>query len=204
MFVESVRISRGRMMLAAFHERRMFDTCMETYGNFNLPPLSALEIPDWCRSEEVKMRIVYGKELREVSFMKYERRAVKSLKVVEAGHDVDYHLKYADRSCLERLYALRGECDDILIVRNGKICDTSYTNVILTDGSRMIVPSTFLLPGVMRSWLISEGLAGVDDLDISSILPDNRWGFTHIMMINAMMPPESAITVPLESVVWCD
>lgn len=201
MFIESVRISKGRMMLAPFHERRMFDTCMEAYGEFRLPPLSAIDMPDWCHAGEVKMRIVYGRNIENVSFVRYERRVVGSLKVVEAGAEMDYHLKYADRSCIERLYGMRGHCDDILIVRNGRICDTSYTNVIMTDGKRRFVPSTCLLPGVMRSWLISTGKVMVDDFDVSSLMPDNKWGFTHIIMINAMMPPESAIIIPLESVI---
>lgn len=188
-------------MLAPFHERRMLDTCMEAYGEFRLPPLSAIDIPDWCHAGEVKMRIVYGRNIENVSFVRYERRAVRSLKVVEAGVDMDYHLKYADRACIERLYGMRGHCDDILIVRDGRICDTSYTNVIMTDGKRRFVPSTYLLPGVMRSWLISTGKVMVDDFDVTSLMPDNKWGFTHIMMINSMMPPESAIVIPLESVV---
>lgn len=200
MFIESVRISQGRVMLASFHECRMSDTCMETYGRFRLPPLSAIEIPDWCRAGEVKMRIVYGEDLEEVSFSKYECRDIKTLKIMEVGPDMDYHLKYADRSCIERFYNMREDCDDILMVRDGKICDTSYTNVILTDGKRKFVPSTFLLPGVMRSWLISSGEVQIGDFDVSALVPGNKWGITHLMMINAMMPPESAIVVPLESV----
>lgn len=201
MFIESVRISEGRMMLAPLHERRMHDTSMEAFGRFHLPPLSSIEIPDWCQTGEIKMRILYGEELEEVSFTKYNHRDIKKLKIVEAGRDIDYHLKYADRTCIDRLYNMRGDCDDIIVVKDGKICDTSYTNIILTDGYRMYVPSSFLLPGVMRSWLIATGTVQIGDFGISDILPDNKWGFTHLMMINAMMPPESAITIPLESVV---
>ena len=43
--------------------------------------------------------------------------------------EADYRYKSADRSLLDRLFALRGAADDVLIVRRGLITDTSIANV---------------------------------------------------------------------------
>jgi 4-amino-4-deoxychorismate lyase len=83
---------------------------------------------------------------------------VNSLKLVDVCSDFDYHLKFADRSALNSLRELRGDCDEILIVKNGYITDTSYSNVVFTDGQHFVAPSTFLLPGTMRASLLNWGL----------------------------------------------
>lgn len=65
-------------------------------------------------------------------------REIRSLRLVAADDELDYHLKYADRSALARLLQRRDDCDEILIVRDGAITDTSYSNVAFsTDGNTL-------------------------------------------------------------------
>jgi 4-amino-4-deoxychorismate lyase len=87
--------------------------------------------------------------------MPYRPAVVRTLKVVHAD-DIDYSLKYLDRTCLTGLID-RGVADDVLIVKNGFVTDTSYSNIVFTDGLRWIMPDTPLLRGTMREKLLIEG-----------------------------------------------
>ena len=59
-------------------------------------------------------------------------RQIKSLRLVD-GDKVDYRYKSTDRSMFIRLMEQRGECNDVLIVRDGWVTDTSFTNVVFED-----------------------------------------------------------------------
>jgi 4-amino-4-deoxychorismate lyase len=72
--------------------------------------------------------------------------------------DIDYNLKYADRSALEALKAERPDADDVLIVKNGYVTDTTIANIAFFDGERWLTPATPLLEGTTRARLIDEGV----------------------------------------------
>ena len=88
----------------------------------------------------------------------YVPREIRSLRLVAADDELDYHLKYADRSALARLLQRRDDCDEILIVRDGAITDTSYSNVAFFDGRKYVTPDTFLLNGMRRQYLLGTGV----------------------------------------------
>ena len=74
------------------------------------------------------------------------------------GRRIGLPLKYADRSALARLLQRRDDCDEILIVRDGAITDTSYSNVAFFDGRKYVTPDTFLLNGTRRQYLLGTGV----------------------------------------------
>jgi 4-amino-4-deoxychorismate lyase len=41
---------------------------------------------------------------------------------------------------LETIRTRRGACDEVLIVKDGCLTDTSYTNIALWDGHRWVLP----------------------------------------------------------------
>ena len=70
----------------------------------------------------------------------YTVRHVHSLALIQADH-IDYTYKSAGREPLNRLFALRGACDDILIVKQGLLTDTSIANIALSDGTHWYTPA---------------------------------------------------------------
>ena len=95
-------------------------------------------------------------EIIEILFSSYVKHRVGSLKLVSAD-SLDYHMKFFDRASLEALFALRGECDEIIIVKGGLITDTSISNLVFYDGSRWYTPAHPLLEGTCRARLIAGG-----------------------------------------------
>ena len=82
-----------------------------------------------------KLRVVYGRVVVSVSLAPYKEPVSLSLKIVERN-DIDYSFKYEDRSVFADLLQYKGDCDDILIVKDGLVTDTSYGNIVYEmDGS---------------------------------------------------------------------
>ena len=129
-YIETIRIEDGLPYLLALHQERMSRTCDEK--GFPLPEIPCLTnlCPPELMCGMTKCRILYGKEgISDVSFSPYTPRQISSLRIVTAPADLDYHLKQVDRSSLEALLKQKGEADEIIILRNGLLTDTSYTNL---------------------------------------------------------------------------
>jgi 4-amino-4-deoxychorismate lyase len=114
---------------------------------------------------------------------------VETLRAV-SSNDVDYEYKYADRNYLKQLFARRSGADDILIIKDGMLTDSYYANVILRKGNDWITPTTCLLNGVKRQWLISQQIIREEQVSI-----DDIQGFSEIGLINAMLHPDE-MTIP--------
>ena len=137
--------------------------------------------PSDFRQGKVKCRLTYSAADFVVEWEHYTPRHIGRLQLV-AGDHLDYSFKYADRSALTELWQQRGVADDILIVRNGLITDTSYSNVALFDGQRYFTPAQPLLSGVRRAALLDAGI-----LTPADIRPADLQDFQHIALINAML-----------------
>ena len=195
-FLETVKVVNGEFVHPEYNLQRMKQTMNEVFRT-SVPDtfFKDIIIPEQMKRGVVKCRILYGKSIDEVEFQHYTCRKVASLKLVD-GRDIDYSRKYADRSSLLRLLQEKGECDDILIVQNGKITDTSYSNVVLSDGTGYYTPKTYLLNGTCRQRLIAEGK--VIPIDISV---DDLFSFKELFLINAMLDLEDKVIVPVCNIV---
>ncbi len=191
-FLETVKVVNGEFIHPEYNLQRMKQTMNEVFRT-SVPDtfFKDIIIPEQMKRDVVKCRILYSKSIDEVEFQLYTCRKVVSLKLVDGG-DIDYSRKYADRSSLLRLLQEKGECDDILITQNGKITDTSYSNVVFSDGTSYYTPKTYLLNGTCRQRLIAEGK--VTPIDISI---DDLSSFKELFLINAMLDLEDKVTVPI-------
>jgi len=138
-------------------------------------------IPTHLRKGLVKCRIVYSNDIQEITYTPYQPKSIKSLKLVE-DNTIDYHCKYLDRNHINELYTQRGNCDDIIIVKNGMLTDSSYSNIALRKDGEWFTPSSYLLNGTRRQQLIDQGR--IIEKEISM---DEIGNYEAISLINAMM-----------------
>lgn len=195
LFIETIKVHDGCFIHVSEHLRRMEQTVREVFGIRNAFHLPEDLIPIAYRQGVVKCRIEYDTQIQKIEFTPYVLRPIHSLKIVE-GNQIDYHLKYADRQALHYLLALKGDCDDILITRHGKITDTSYSNVAFFDGSGYVTPSTFLLNGTQRRLLISQGILTPKNISINDLSY-----FRSLHIINAMIGLEDHIAIEISKIV---
>ncbi|WP_298650328.1 aminotransferase class IV [uncultured Proteiniphilum sp.] len=194
MFLETICILHGEIQNRKAHEERMHRTA--AYFGFNAPPLPDLQefLPDGLLGTKVKCRLTYYRTIEDISFERYTPKKIASLKLVEAS--IDYSFKFADREALNALLAQKGDCDEILITRNGLITDTSYSNVVFSKGERYFTPENPLLNGTKRQKLLHEGVITEKRIDRDSLLEYDR-----IYLINALLDIEDGISLPVNSVV---
>ncbi len=188
-FIETVALRDGRWLQAERHERRLNAT---RAAFFNTPPdfaLSQIAVPSAATQGLFKCRLRYDGRIRQVDFEPYAPRAVRSLRAVECP-GLYYRYKYADRSALDALYALRGGCADVLILQDGYVTDGRYANVAVFDGENYYTPRTCLLNGTKRQALLAQGILKEIDLRFSDLAR-----FKRLYFINAMLDLEDSVGV---------
>lgn len=202
MFLETISIENGKALNLKAHVERMERTAL--HFGFIAPSLyihlSELTspmnlLPGELREEtgKIKCRVLYRETIQDITFERYRPKAIQSLKMVEASPD--YAFKYADRSALNDLVAKKDGCDDILIVRNGLITDTSYSNVVLSKGEELYTPAQPLLHGTRRQKLLREGI-----IREAKITPSTLHEYDRLYLINAMVGLEDNISLPTSHV----
>ena len=180
--IESIKLLNGQFHRLHYHQARMDGAVQELFQAKNIInlslELSKNRIP---KAGLFKCRVIYDQQIQSVEFIPYEPRHVQSLKVV---HDltIDYHLKYENRDRINALVERRQYCDDILIVKNGFVTDSSYSNIIFFDGVKWVTPKSPLLKGTMRQFLLDAA-----EIKEEQITVQNIPSFRSFRLINAML-----------------
>ena len=83
---------------------------------------------------------------------------------------------------MELLFSQKENCDEILIVKNGLLCDTSIANIALFDGRKWMTPKTPLLEGTTRQRLLESGFLTVKDIAVEDLKM-----YSQMALMNAMI-----------------
>lgn len=192
---ETIRISNGKARHLRWHEGRMNRARQELWNLSNPVILQELiQVPAEFRTGLVRCNVHYGPEIESVTFKIYEKKPICTLRLVKSDV-IDYHVKYFDRSLLESLFALRGDCDDIIIIKDGLITDTSMSNLIFFDGKTWVTPVKPLLKGTCRERLIFEG-----KITEAAIRPEDLYKSKGVKLINAMRDPDEEEMIRMKNV----
>jgi 4-amino-4-deoxychorismate lyase len=105
---------------------------------------------------------------------------------------IDYSYKYKNRYSLNELLNLRGDADEILVVKRGLIADTSFTNVVFLKEGIWYTPATPLLPGTRR-----EHYLRIKHIIPADIRPDDLYKYEEVRLINAMLSLEDSAPIPI-------
>ena len=150
--LETICCQDGLPLHLEYHQLRL-NHALQTLGSKKHYELSdLLEVPS---TNLFRCRFLYSDSGFEVSYIPYTKRSITSLQLLEA-HDLKYDLKYANRDALNTLFEQREISDDILIVEDGYIKDTSIANIAFFDGEKWLTPKEPLLKGTTRKRLLKE------------------------------------------------
>ena len=155
-FVETIKIANGKPSNLPYHQARMERTIRHFFPNLALNAMPSLQ--DLITPNEnmllVKARVVYGADGVElIEHAPYYMRPISSLQVVY-DDTISYSYKSCDRSQLNALAAKKGDCDEIIIVKNNLVTDTSFTNLAIFDATAGLLPVSpySLAPDEPVSW----------------------------------------------------
>lgn len=180
--IETIRLFDGEFNNLRYHELRMDHSLKQLYGltakTELYPFLNALVYP---QKGLYKCRILYDHQSRIPEFLPYTFKPVASLKIVK-DDAILYDHKYANRSSINQLMKRKSECDDILIIKQGYVTDSSYANIAFKREGKWYTPHSYLLKGTMRESLLESGKVIEDEIKVGDI-PN----FEKFKLINAML-----------------
>ena len=202
--VESLMVKNGWFYNLDLHEERLNSAMAKVYGSTEFIELENIlysKLTQWIKANgedavtgKLKCRVLYEREIIDVEFAPYVMRSIKSLKVVY-DDSIDYSIKTADRSALNKLYEQHGDCDDILIIKNGLVSDAWAANVLFFDGNEWFTPRKPLLEGTKRRLLLNLEMIIEADIRVEDIK-----SYQKIRLINAMIDFNDEIYVEIENV----
>ncbi|MDP3916256.1 MAG: aminotransferase class IV family protein [Bacteroidota bacterium] len=193
--LESLKLKDGIVQNLNYHQDRLNRSMEELFPTVqNIDLAKEISIPENYKSGIFKIRVLYGQTIEKIEIEPYDFRSIQSLKVVH-HESIDYHLKFTDRQILQELFARRGDCDDIIIVKNGLVTDSFAANLLFFDGEKWFTPKTPLLKGTKRQLLIDSGIVSEKEIREADIRSYQKVG-----LINAMIDFEEMTLISVEQI----
>lgn len=181
-FVESIKLKDGVFYRLKLHQERVNKAFAACYPDDE--PISIFETLSQSlvpQEGTYKCRVVYDNLVGLLEIVPYSPRGIHSLKLVETELE-SYPYKLEDRTGFNAAFAQRGDCDDVLLVKNGLLTDTSYCNIALYDGKSWVTPRLPLLYGVNRADLLAHEKLIEKDISV-----DELKNYQKIALFNAMI-----------------
>jgi len=177
--LETIKVDQGHAYFIPFHNAR-FNKTRSVLFNIKEP----LNLADFIRPPDLgcyRCRIVYSKHIEKVEFIPYQQRSFKTFQIVY-NDDINYDFKYLDRRSIQKLEQFKKNADDILIVKQGFITDTSIANVAFFDHEKWITPTNPLLKGTTRARLLAEHKIIEQPISVSQLKT-----FSKMALMNALV-----------------
>ncbi len=193
--VETIKIDNGIPQNLRYHKFRFEESYLLYYKS--LPekqfPMQ-INIPLEYQTGIVKLRLLYNKNNFSFEYSFYKKKNIHTLKPV-FDDNIDYPVKYTDRSAIDKLMKLKEDRDDILIIKNGFVTDSSFTNIVFFDGNKWYTPSSPLLQGTTRERLIDKEI-----ITAAPIKYDDLDYFRKFKLINAMIDFDDAPEIDIKNI----
>ncbi len=196
LLVETIKIKDGKIFNIDYHSSRFNRTRKELFNARSVVDLgNIIIIPSYASKGLFKCRIEYDEYIRKIEFLPYEIKKVGTLKLVEAPY-LDYSYKFINRSGINELLEHKNGCDDILMIKDGMVTDTSYANIIVRgDEDIWYTPTGFILRGTKREYLLNQGL--IREVDIT---PASLKRYHELRLINSMLDIEDTDSIPVRTI----
>ncbi|HCL58056.1 MAG TPA: hypothetical protein DHW82_13760 [Spirochaetia bacterium] len=186
--LETIKCLNGRIYNLEYHQKR-FNRARKTLFNQN----DFLSLQDEIAQNQIpenglyRLRILYQEKIEKIEWIGYQKKMIHSLQCV-IDDRLSYNYKWEDRRDFEKLLLKKNNADEILIIQNGRLTDTSFSNIALYDGKKWLTPSKPLLEGTKRAKLLDEGLIFEEEIFLKDLKH-----FKRISLINAMLDLEESM-----------
>ncbi len=192
---ETIRVKDGIIQNLEWHQKRYEIAYGQMYSKTPIRSIGeGMIIPQEFAHGLCKLRVFYNEKDRKHEFEKYIPKKIETLKLIEAD-EINYDLKYSDRGQLNDLVNRKENCDDVLIIKNGKVTDSSYANIVFTDRGKWFTPTTPLLEGTCRARLLAE-----ESIDLADISVKDLNQFIGFNLINAMNDLDKGSFLKIENI----
>ncbi|SIQ09468.1 4-amino-4-deoxychorismate lyase [Chryseobacterium sp. RU37D] len=194
-FIESIKIEDQKIFLLEIHQKRVD----QTFSHFGKEgSIDLAKIYKHLEHDEdglFKLRIVYDLDKRiRTQMIPYAIPEIEDFQLVE-NNSFDYSFKFEDRKELEKMKT-KSKAEEIIIVKNNHITDTSFSNLIFLKGKDWFTPNTYLLNGVQRQSLLKHKEIKETEINIQNLKE-----FSHFQIINALNDFDENFIYPLDKII---
>ena len=194
-FIESIKIEDQKAFLLDLHQKRVNQTFAHFGKEGSIDLTKIFKNLEHDEDGLYKLRIVYDLDKKfTTQLIPYAIPEIENFQLVE-NNSYDYSFKFEDRKEFERMKT-KAKTEEIIVVKNNHITDTSYTNILFLKGKEWFTPSTYLLNGVMRQHLLHEKKIKETEITLQNIKE-----FSHFQLINAMNDFDDMFIYPIERIV---
>lgn len=173
-FFETIRCEDEEIFNLEYHQKRISRTIGKNInlGEYIYPPSNKL----------LKCKVIYDRdELLDISYTTYKPRVIKNFKLV-IDDNIKYLYKAVNREDIDSLYKQKENCDEVIIIKDGLVTDTSIANIAIFKDGVWLTPKTPLLLGTTRDRLISNNYIKEADITLEELLKSKK-----IALMNAMI-----------------
>ena len=177
-YIETIKSVDGKLLHLPYHQKRYAEV-LKSLGVDMVHDLNQCVRPP--SEGTFRCRMVYTSCDIAVSYHEYKKRKINTLKLV-FDNDIQYSQKFLNRDSIDALFSQKGDAEDILIIKNLLVSDTSIANIALFRGGMWMTPKTPLLKGTTRERLLQEGKIIEADIRVSELRT-----FSQVALLNAMI-----------------
>ncbi|WBV59183.1 aminotransferase class IV [Chryseobacterium camelliae] len=194
-FIESIKVEDQEVFLLEFHQKRV----NQTFSHFGKEgSIDLKKIYNHLEHDEdglFKLRLVYDLDKKiHTQMIPYAIPEIHDFQLVE-NNSFDYSFKFEDRKELDKM-KMKAKAEEIIIVKNNHITDTSFSNLLFLKGKDWFTPSTCLLNGVQRQNLLKQKKIKETEITLQNIKQ-----FSHFQLINALNDFDDMFVYPIDRII---
>lgn len=193
-FIESIKVEDQEVFLLDLHQKRINQTFAH-FGKEGSIDLSKI-FKNLHHDEDglFKLRVVYDLDKKfRTQMIPYAIPEIQDFQLIE-NNTFDYSFKFEDRKELEKM-KMKSKAEEIIIVKNNHITDTSFSNILFLKGKEWFTPSTYLLNGVQRQNLLKKKKIKEQEITLQNIKQ-----FSHFQLINALNDFDDMFIYPIDRI----
>ncbi|MEG0927799.1 MULTISPECIES: aminotransferase class IV [Chryseobacterium] len=194
-FIESIKVEDQEIFLLELHQKRV----NQTFSNFGKEDsIDLSKIYKNLQHDEdglFKLRVSYDLDKRiRTQMIPYAIPEIHDFQLVE-NNSFDYSFKFEDRKELDKM-KMKSKAEEIIIVKNNHITDTSFSNLLFLKGKEWFTPTTYLLNGVQRQHLLKQKKIKEAEITLQNIKQ-----FSHFQLINALNDFDDMFIYPIDRII---
>ncbi len=194
-FIESIKVEDEEIFLLEFHQKRVDQTFAHFGKEDSIDLAKIYKHLEHDGDGLFKLRIVYDLDKKvRTQMIPYAIPEIQDFQLVE-NNTYDYSFKFEDRKELEKM-KMKSKAEEIIIIKNNHLTDTSYSNLVFLKGKDWYTPSTYLLNGVQRQHLLKQKKIKETEINLQNIRQ-----FSHFQIINAMNDFNENFIYPIDKII---
>lgn len=173
-YFETIKCEDFEVFNLDYHQKRVANTIGL---NINLQ-----EYINPISEELLRCKLIYDENgVVDVLYFPYKKREIKSFKII-FDNEIEYSKKYLNRAKLDELYEKRDDCDEVIIIKNEIVTDTTIANIAIFYENSWITSKNCLLGGTTRARLLEEKKMFEKDITLDMLKNASK-----VALMNAMI-----------------